>query len=100
MGNGRSYRLPGRNIITTDLAPRKIGSERGGNFGHKAGGAQRRPGNNANPLIMSKPELSVAQSDANDKGNEFADDDKTTGADWESAIRACLQVQKQVNPGE
>ena len=39
-----------------------IDSERGRNFGHKAGGAQRRPGNNANPLIMSKPELSAAQS--------------------------------------
>ena len=56
--------------------------------------------NNANPLIMSKPELSAVQSDVNDKVNAFADDDKTTGADWESAIRACLQVQKQVNPGE
>jgi len=40
------------------------------------------PGNNANPLIMSKPELSAVQSDANDKVNEFADDDKTTSADW------------------
>lgn len=48
-----------------------IDSERGDNFGHKAGGAQRRPGNNANPLIMSKPELSAAQSDANDKLNEL-----------------------------
>jgi len=35
---------------------------------------------------MSKPELSAVQSDANDKVNEFADDDKTTGADWKSAI--------------
>jgi len=43
------------------VSPRKIGTERGGNFGHKAGGAQRRPGNNANPLIMSKPELSAVQ---------------------------------------
>ena len=40
----------------------EIRSKRGGNFGHKAGGAERRPGNNANPLIMSKPELSAAQS--------------------------------------
>jgi hypothetical protein len=44
---------------------------------------------------MSKPELSVAQSDANDKVNEFADDDKTTGADWESAICACLQYKSK-----
>ena len=76
MGNGRSYRLPGRNTVIADLCLGRIGSERGGNFGHKAGGAQRRPGNNANPLIMSKPELSAAV-DANDKVNEFADDAKT-----------------------
>jgi hypothetical protein len=43
---------------------------------------------------MSKPELSAVQSDANDKVNEFADDDKT-GADWESAIRACLQYKSK-----
>ena len=53
------------------------------------------PCNNANPLIMSKPELSAVQSDANDKVNEFADDDKTTSADWESAIRACLQYKSK-----
>ena len=91
MGNGRSYRLPGRNIVTTDLSRLKSASKRGGNFGHKAGGAQRLPGNNANPLIMSKPDLSAVQSDANDKVNGFADDHKTMGADWESAIHACLQ---------
>ena len=45
---------------------------------------------------MSKPELSTVQSDANDKVNEFADDDKTTGADWESAILRLSSVQKQV----
>jgi hypothetical protein len=44
---------------------------------------------------MNKPELSAVQSDANDKVNEFADDDKTTGADWESAIRACLQYKSK-----
>jgi len=44
---------------------------------------------------MSKPELGAIQSDANDKVNEFADDDKTTGADWESAIRACLQYKSK-----
>jgi len=44
---------------------------------------------------MSKPELSGVQSDANDKVNEFADDDKTTSADWESAIRACLQYKSK-----
>jgi len=44
---------------------------------------------------MSKPELSAIQSDANDKVNEFADDDKTTGADRESAIRACLQYKSK-----
>ena len=82
MGNGRSYRLPGRNIVTTDVSPRKSASKRDSNFDHKAGGAQRGPGNNANPLIMSKPELSAVQSDANDKANEFAGDGKTTGADW------------------
>src|SRR5215510_2362873 len=94
MGNGRSYRLPGRNIVTTDLR-RGNRQQARRNFGHRAGSAERRPGNNANPLIMSKTELSAVQSDANanDKVNEFADDDKTTGADWESAIRACLQYK-------
>jgi len=42
---------------------------------------------------MSKPELSGVQSDANDKVNEFADDDKTTSADWESAIRAFFSTK-------
>jgi hypothetical protein len=37
-------------------SPRKTGSKRGGDFGYKAEGAQRLPGNNANPLTMSKPE--------------------------------------------
>jgi hypothetical protein len=32
--------------------------------------------------------------------NEFADDAKATGADWESAISRLSSVQKQVNPGE
>ena len=32
------------------------GSEGGGDFGHKAEGAQRRSRDNAEPLIMSKPE--------------------------------------------
>jgi hypothetical protein len=50
MGNGRSYRLPGRNIVTTDLSPQKSASKRSGNFGHKAGDAQSRPGSNANTL--------------------------------------------------
>jgi len=49
---------------------------------------------------MSKPELGAIQSDANDKVNEFADDDKTTGADWESAISRLSSLQKQVNLGE
>jgi len=44
---------------------------------------------------MSKPELIAAQSDANDKVNEFADDDKTKGADWESAIRVSLQYKSK-----
>ena len=52
-------------------------------------------GNNVNPLIMSKPELSAVQSDANDKVNEFANHYKTTSADWESAIRACLQYKSK-----
>jgi len=60
-----------------------------------AGGAPRRPGNNANPLIMSEPELSAVQPGANDKVNEFADDDKPKGADWESAIRACIQLKSK-----
>jgi hypothetical protein len=62
---------------------------------HKAGGAQRRPGNNANPLIMSNLELSAAQSMRMTKVNEFADDDKTKGADRESAICACLQYKSK-----
>ena len=44
---------------------------------------------------MSSRSLSAVQSDAIDKVNEFADDDKTTGADWESAIRACLQYKSK-----
>src|SRR5258708_4728884 len=94
-GNGRSYRLPGRDIVTTDLSPRKSAGKRGGNFGHKAGGGPRRPGSNANPLIISKPGVSAVQSHANDKVNEVAHDGKTTGADWESAIRACLQYKSK-----
>lgn len=48
-----------------------------------------------NPLRMSRPELSAVQPDGNDKVNEFADDDKTTGADRESAIRACRQYKSK-----
>jgi hypothetical protein len=43
---------------------------------------------------------SAVQSEANDKENEFADDDKTTGADWESAIRFGLHLLAANLPAE
>ena len=95
MGNGRSYRLPGRNIVTTDLRRGNPQAREAATLAIRRAALSAAPGNNANPLIMSKPELSAVQSDANDKVNEFADDDKTTSADWESAIRACLQYKSK-----
>jgi hypothetical protein len=96
MGNGGSYRLPGRKY-KSQLTFRRGNPQ----ASETATLAIRRAALSAARVtsqstdIMSKPKLSAVQSDANDKVNEFPDDDKTTGADWESALRACLQYKSK-----
>src|SRR5258708_14629541 len=67
MGSGRSCPLPGRSIVTTDLRRGNPQASEAATLAIRRAALSAAPGNNANPLIMSKPELSAVQSDANDK---------------------------------
>src|SRR5438270_14007918 len=93
MGNGRSYRLPGRNIVTTDLRRGNPQASEAATLAIRRAAPSPAPRNNANPL-MSKPALRAVQSEAHDKANEFADADKTTSADWASTRRAAHQYKR------
>src|SRR5579859_382841 len=77
MGNGRSYRLPGRNTVTTDLRLGK--SQRAGALG----GAR---------ITMPIHRQRASRSQARFSRRQMT---KRNGVDWESAICACLQYKSK-----